>query len=304
MKKRAADQFWFPFWVDKWIFGSMRIECSLEERAIWVDLLALASKDEGYIRANEETPYPILQLAGMLIVPEDILKKAINKFVRLGKIKREKNKTLYIAKWDKYQFSDRWKREVEKDSSAKTEVPSKKTEPIIDNSTLNNNKLENNIKLRKQIIDYFNETTNQKRSYNCDETNKMINGRLSEGKTLNDFKHVIDTKTTQWLNDTKMRKYLRPSTLFRPGHFEDYLNESYEDPKKKILKVGESTHAPSKKEDDYGKARAIKMKELQEKYQPEYDKANKAQSIDWLDLIDNKIKEEIAEFSREYKEGQ
>ncbi|GAH35586.1 unnamed protein product [marine sediment metagenome] len=65
-------------------------------------------------------------------------------------------------------------------------------------------------------------------------------------------------------------------------------------------RVGESTHTPSKKEDDYVKARAIKMKELQEKYQPEIDKAMKAKSSDWMDEIDNKIKEGIAEFSREY----
>ncbi len=31
------------------------------------------------------------------------------------------------------------------------------------------------------------------------------------------------------------RKSLRPSTLFRPGKFEDYVNEPYEDPKKKAV---------------------------------------------------------------------
>lgn len=97
----------------------------------------------------------------------------------------------------------------------------------------NINKEEINSKLIKQIIDYFNKTTNQKRSYTCEETNKMINGRIEEGRAFKDFKHVIDTKTAQWLNDPKMRKFLRPSTLFRPGKFEDYLNEPYEDPKKK-----------------------------------------------------------------------
>lgn len=96
------------------------------------------------------------------------------------------------------------------------------------------------VERRKQIIDYFNETTNQKRSYNCKEINNFINGRLNEGRTLEDFKHVIDTKATQWKNNPKMRAFLRPSTLFRPGHFEDYLNEPYEDPRKKVLKPGQS----------------------------------------------------------------
>ncbi|KKL09711.1 hypothetical protein LCGC14_2563110, partial [marine sediment metagenome] len=38
--------------------------------------------------------------------------------------------------------------------------------------------------------------------------------------------------------DKKMKIFIRPSTLFRPGNFEDYLNEAYEDPKK-IIKTGQ-----------------------------------------------------------------
>jgi uncharacterized phage protein (TIGR02220 family) len=102
---------------------------------------------------------------------------------------------------------------------------------------LNKDKL---IEVKEKVIDHFNEITNQKRSYTCDGTNKLIMGRLSEGRTIDDFKHVIDTKYTQWRNDEKMSRFIRPSTLFRPGNFEDYLNEPYEDPRKKVLKVGES----------------------------------------------------------------
>jgi len=38
MKERDSKMKWFPFWTDKWIFGSMRIECTIIERAIWIDL--------------------------------------------------------------------------------------------------------------------------------------------------------------------------------------------------------------------------------------------------------------------------
>ncbi len=111
MKKRSSEKTWIPFWVDKWIFGSMRIELNLEERAIWIDLLALAAKDDGYIRANEGTPYPLDQLAGMLIIPLDILEKAIDKFIKLKKIRKFKSGILYIVTWEKYQFTDRYKRQ-------------------------------------------------------------------------------------------------------------------------------------------------------------------------------------------------
>jgi len=115
MKERDSKMKWFPFWTDKWIFGSMRIECTIIERAIWIDLLALASKDNGFIRANEDTPYLITQLAGMLVIKEDQLRNSINKFIRIGKLGKEKSGVLYIVKWNKYQLSERHKRRIKKD---------------------------------------------------------------------------------------------------------------------------------------------------------------------------------------------
>jgi len=143
MKERTTDKYWFPWWPDKWIFGSIRIECTLVERGIWVDLLSLASKDNGHIRANEETPYPIQQLSGMLIIPEDILKKAIGKFIKNKKITRMKNNTLYVTKWEKYQFCERHKRRVEKEMSENPDTIAEKNDPIIYNSIKENS---NNIK--------------------------------------------------------------------------------------------------------------------------------------------------------------
>lgn len=149
MKKRTPDKFWFPWWPDKWIFGSVRIECTLEERAIWVDLLSLASKDDGYIRANEETPYPIEQLSGMLIVPPEILSNAIEKFVKLGKLTRTKEGTLYVTKWDKYQFSERHKRRVESSNG---------------NPSLKDNKKHNNIEEEKNRCPKNETPSQQKRT--------------------------------------------------------------------------------------------------------------------------------------------
>ncbi|HDQ03502.1 MAG TPA: hypothetical protein ENN23_02885 [Deltaproteobacteria bacterium] len=110
MIKKIPDQFWFPFWVDKWIFGSMRIEFNPVERAIWVDLLALAAKDDGFIRANEETPYPPEQLAGLLVYDITDFKTAIENFVEKNKIKRDKNGILYITNWNKYKLANSYKR--------------------------------------------------------------------------------------------------------------------------------------------------------------------------------------------------
>ena len=144
MRKRVSDNVWIPFWVDKWIFGSMRIEFSLEERAIWIDLLALASKDDGYIRANEETPYPIQQLAGMLLIPNSILKSAIEKFIKKRKLTRLKNGTLYITNWEKYQLSERQKRRYE----------SKKADTMAEKADTKSNQIKSNQIKTKHLEKY------------------------------------------------------------------------------------------------------------------------------------------------------
>lgn len=154
MKKRVPDKFWFPWWPDKWIFGSVRIECTPAERGIWVDLLSLASKDNGYIQANDETPYPLKQLAGMLIIPEKELDDAINKFIKLKKLTRTKTGTLYVTEWEKYQFSDRHKRRIEEEMADKMATMTKNKDAIVYNSKLKYNKINNNKKHKKETISF------------------------------------------------------------------------------------------------------------------------------------------------------
>lgn len=77
----------------------------------------------------------------------------------------------------------------------------------------------------EEIINYLNEKSGKKFRPQSKPTQEAINGRFSEGFTIADFKHVIDVKSEQWRNDAQMNKYLCPETLFRPSHFEKYLNE-------------------------------------------------------------------------------
>lgn len=76
----------------------------------------------------------------------------------------------------------------------------------------------------KTIVGYLNEKTKSNYRTTTRETKRLIKARLNEGFTVEEFKTVIDKKTAAWLNDTKMKNYLRPTTLFGPK-FEEYLNE-------------------------------------------------------------------------------
>lgn len=74
------------------------------------------------------------------------------------------------------------------------------------------------------LVDYLNLKANKNYKSTTKKTQSLIDARLREGFTLDDFKKVIDIKTVQWLNDPEMNKYLRPETLFGTK-FESYLNE-------------------------------------------------------------------------------
>jgi len=89
-----------------------------------------------------------------------------------------------------------------------------------------NNKENKEKKEIVEIVDYLNKICNKKFSPKTNATIGFINGRLSEGRTIEDFKSVIDKKCLQWINDEKYNKYLRPETLFTPKNFENYLNET------------------------------------------------------------------------------
>lgn len=76
----------------------------------------------------------------------------------------------------------------------------------------------------REIIDYLNAKTGKHYSARSRANQEHMSARLKEGRTVEDFKRVIDIKCFQWLDDPKMAQYLRPETLFS-GKFDRYLNE-------------------------------------------------------------------------------
>lgn len=78
----------------------------------------------------------------------------------------------------------------------------------------------------REIIDYLNAKTGKHYSARSRANQEHMSARLREGRTVEDFKRVIDIKCFQWLDDPKMSQYLRPETLFS-GKFDRYLNEEF-----------------------------------------------------------------------------
>lgn len=98
-------------------------------------------------------------------------------------------------------------------------------ENVKENNTSFNNTSNNTLNIPYvEIINYLNDVACKNYRSSTRKTKDLIKARWNEGFRLDDFKKVIDIKTTQWINDEKMNKFLRPETLFSPK-FESYLNE-------------------------------------------------------------------------------
>jgi len=77
----------------------------------------------------------------------------------------------------------------------------------------------------EQIVIDLNEKTGKNFNPNANDTRKLIKARWNEGFTLENFIAVHDLKVQEWGSDPKMKRYLRPTTLYS-GKFDRYLQES------------------------------------------------------------------------------
>ena len=73
------------------------------------------------------------------------------------------------------------------------------------------------------ICNCFLTNTTKKYDPNGKRTFEPIIARIKEGKTLEQFYHVIEVKSKKWLN-TEREDYLRPETLFG-NKMDSYINE-------------------------------------------------------------------------------
>jgi len=75
------------------------------------------------------------------------------------------------------------------------------------------------------IIVHFNKIASTSYRTAGKKSTELIRARLADGFPPEDLKKVIEYKFRQWTG-TEMEKFIRPSTLFAPSHFEEYLQES------------------------------------------------------------------------------
>lgn len=104
----------------------------------------------------------------------------------------------------------------------------------------------------KNIINYLNLRLETNYKSSSAKTRALIDARVNEGFTEEDFKIVIDKKYEAWHDDKDMAQYLRPETLFS-NKFESYLNQP-------IITKGKTIKDISMKEIDMALAREREQK--------------------------------------------
>jgi uncharacterized phage protein (TIGR02220 family) len=230
----------FRFYPADWLADAKVQAMSLEAEGIYIRLLCYCWR-EGSIPADRQA---IAKLCKGYNGPA--IDEAISCFVSMKKNGKKSdrliNKRLEVERKKQIEFrqsmkkagidgaNKRWGRHSQAMSTGNSQA---KERPMAKNSSslsLSSSLSSKEEDLRKssnivKIVSYLNEKTGKKFKADSAETKKFINGRLAEGHTVEDFKRVIDIKVEKWRDDPKMSDYLRPSTLFRPGNFEAYLNE-------------------------------------------------------------------------------
>jgi len=201
---------------------------------IWIKLLSQAGKTNasGYIFLNEKIPYNDEMLATIFNRPLNIVRLALTTFKQFGMIEIDDSQFLSVVNWEKHQNVEGLDKIREQNRTRKQKERDKKKLLQGGHVTVTHGhatELELELDIDKEIpydeiINHLNELTSKNYRTSTRKTKDLIKSRWNEKFKLEDFKKVIEIKTSQWLKDAKYNSYLRPETLFGTK-FESYLNE-------------------------------------------------------------------------------
>ena len=76
----------------------------------------------------------------------------------------------------------------------------------------------------ERVIAHLNDVCGTSYRPRSAKSRQLVGARLREGFSAEDCERVIDNMAARWLGDERMRRYLRPETLFNATKFEGYLN--------------------------------------------------------------------------------
>lgn len=202
---------------------------------VWFKLLCLAGKqnNSGVFLMNNKIPYTDKMLATIFRMKETTVQLALQTFENFGMIEIIDG-VITIPNWGKHQNLDqlenrkKYMRNYMNEYRSKQKMLADKSNCKV-NSKVNVNEADieedkdKDIDIYISIVEYLNQKAGTKYKASTAKTKSCIKARLNEGFKFDDFKTVIDKKSSEWLG-TEWEKFLRPETLFGTK-FEGYLNQ-------------------------------------------------------------------------------
>lgn len=223
------------FWGDEKIAA-----LSLKARLLFIGLWNF-SDDHGVCRAHpvyiKSNIFPYDDLKKTAI--EQLIKEICDKkFAILGNHNDEAY--IFIKNFEKHQTISRPSNRLNVSNDLKDKETIKSvfieyvmsTHGVCNESSLTKDKVKEKVKVKgraelfAEVVGYLNECVGSDYNPKTLAIQSVVDARLNENYSVDDFKKVIDVKSEEWKNNTEMSKYLRPSTLFAKKHFEEYLQQS------------------------------------------------------------------------------
>lgn len=137
---------------------------------------------------------------------------------------RPRNSEMQMGASETKRFSENHGKANQGQTKTETETKAKTILNALRSSALPKNPI------HSDVVAYLNHVCGTNYRASSQATKRLIDARVSEGFSLDDFKAVIDGKYEEWGRDSKMSQYLRPQTLFGTK-FEGYLNQPKRQPK-------------------------------------------------------------------------
>jgi uncharacterized phage protein (TIGR02220 family)/predicted phage replisome organizer len=198
---------------------------------MYIYLLCLAGEvnESGLIYLTPEVPYTDEMLATEFRMDLNTVRLGLDSLRSFGLIEIVDN-IISLPTWEKWQAVDKLT-EIRDKTRKRVAKHREKQKALQCNVTVTQcNAIDIDIDKEKEldkeiyisIVDYLNEKSGSAYRAKTPKTQKLIEARLNEGFTEEDFKVVIDKKCAEWIG-TEWEKYLRPETLFG-NKFEAYLN--------------------------------------------------------------------------------
>lgn len=205
-----------------------------EKIILYFKLIFKTINKDGYLIkkvGSKKIPYTIKELSTETNHSEELINEAIDYFMDTGMIEKRD---------DKYYIEDalvltnqttvgamnmreyRIKNPDKSKPNSKVYIDNKNNKHNLEIIT-NKKNLEINKKEYQDIIDYLNYKTHSNFVL-IDEYKKIIANILKK-YTINYIKTVIDKKTSEWINNPKMKPYLTPETLFELNLKDTYISK-------------------------------------------------------------------------------